>query len=192
MLKPYFHITRVEVGCDEAGRGSLSGPVITASVILPKDFNHELIKDSKKLSENKREEAFNIILDNCIDYSISFIDNNRIDEINILKSTMEGFHQCLDKMIVKFEHILVDGNIFYPYKDIPHTCVIKGDSEYTCIAAASILAKVSRDIYMKEIHKEYPVYNWDKNKGYYGGGHFEKIKEHGITNYHRKTFLKNL
>lgn len=181
---------------DEAGRGCLAGPVVSAAVILPKDFDYTIVKDSKKLSEKKRKEAYKIIVDNAISYTVSFIHPEDIDELNILQATMKSMHECLDAMKTlnckDFNHILVDGNYFNQYNDIQHTCVIKGDDTYYSIAAASILAKVSRDEYMKELHEQFPKYGWDSNKGYGTKQHIEMIKIYGDTEHHRKSFLKNI
>lgn len=190
-LRPYLDANNIEVGIDEAGRGCLAGPVVSAAVILPKDFDYPIVRDSKKLSEKKRKEAYDIIVKNALNYSISVILPEAIDKLNILQATMLSMHNCLDYM-EGFNHILVDGNYFNKYKDIPHTCVIKGDNTYYSIAAASILAKVSRDDYMKQLHKEFPKYKWESNKGYGSEEHINMIKEIGITEHHRKSFLKNI
>lgn len=179
-------------GVDEAGRGVLAGPVVTAAVILPKDFDNELIKDSKKLSEKKRKQAYDIIIESAIDYSVDFVGPDFVDDMNILQATMFGMHKSLSNLKTIPEHILVDGNYFNGYKDINHTCVIKGDNTYYSIAAASILAKVTRDEYMKNLHKEHPKYKWESNKGYGSKDHIQSIKEHGPTPHHRMTFLKNI
>lgn len=180
------------VSLDESGRGCLSGPVVASAVILPKDFESPLIKDSKKLTEKQRQKAFELIKEVAIDYSISFISPQEIDRINILQATMTAMHNCLNEIKTPFQHILVDGNYFNEYKNFKHTCVIQGDNTYYSIAAASILAKVSRDEYMKNLHKEFPVYKWESNKGYGAKHHIDMIKVHGITEYHRKSFLKNI
>ena len=190
-LLPFLDESKIEVGIDEAGRGCLAGPVVSAAVILPKNFNNSLIKDSKKLSEKKRKEAYKIIVENALNYSVSLVLPETIDKINILQATMLSMHNCLDTL-EGFNHILVDGNYFNKYKGIPHTCVIKGDDTYYSIAAASILAKVSRDEYLKELHNEFPVYNWDSNKGYGSVKHIEAIKNIGINEHHRTSFLKNI
>ena len=180
------------IGIDEAGRGALSGPVVVASVILPKNFNNPLIKDSKKLTEKRRKEAFNLIKEEAIAWSISFISPTDIDDLNILQATMKGMHECLTELEGKYDYILVDGNYFKPFKDIKHECVIKGDDTYYSIAAASILAKVSRDEYMKRLHLNHPEYEWCGNKGYGTSSHMNKIKDIGYTEHHRKSFLKNI
>ena len=190
-LRPFLDETKIEVGLDEAGRGCLAGPVVSAAVILPKDFDYTIVKDSKKLSEKKRKEAYKIITENALNYSVSLVLPETIDKINILQATMLSMHNCLD-VLDGFNYILVDGNYFNEYKNIPHTCVIKGDDTYYSIAAASILAKVSRDEYMKELHKEFPSYKWDGNKGYGSAEHIQMIKEIGYTKHHRMSFLKNI
>lgn len=190
-LKPYLDVNNIEVGIDEAGRGCLAGPVVSAAVILPKYFDYPIVKDSKKLSERKRKEAYKIIVENALNYSVSLVLPEAIDKLNILQATMLSMHNCLDAL-EGFNHILVDGNYFNKYKDIPHTCVIKGDNTYYSIAAASILAKVSRDEYMKQLHNEFPKYKWESNKGYGSEEHINMIKEIGITEHHRKSFLKNI
>jgi len=192
ILRPFLDQTNIEVGIDEAGRGCLAGPVVAAAVILPTNIlNYPLIRDSKKLSEKKRLEAFKLIKEVAIDYSISFVTPQEIDKYNILQATMLAMHNCLDNL-KGFNHILVDGNYFNEYKRFKHTCVIQGDNTYYSIAAASILAKVSRDEYMKNLHKEFPVYKWESNKGYGAKHHIDMIKVHGITEHHRRSFLKNI
>jgi len=174
------------------GRGCLAGPVVASAVILPSDFDYDIVNDSKKLSEKKRKEAYKLIKEHAIEYSISFVDAQSIDKFNILQATMAAMHNCLDKLELKPNHILVDGNVFNTYQNIPHTTVVKGDGKYYSIAAASILAKVTRDEYMKEQHKKFPIYKWDSNKGYGSKVHREAIKKEGISPLHRKTFLKNI
>jgi ribonuclease HII len=190
-LLPFLNESNIEVGLDEAGRGCLAGPVVAAAVILPKHFDYSIVRDSKKLSEKKRKEAFELIKKEAVDYSISFVTPQEIDKYNILQATMLAMHNCLD-MLRDFNHILVDGNYFNEYKDIPHTCLIKGDDTYYSIAAASILAKVSRDEYMKELHTQFPKYKWEGNKGYGSADHIKMIKEIGYTEHHRMSFLKNI
>lgn len=191
-LLPYHTEGKTEVGLDEVGRGCLAGPVVASAVILPPDFDYDIVKDSKKLSEKKRKEAYDLIKEHAIDYSISFVDAKNIDEFNILQSTMAAMHNCLDKLSVEPNHILVDGNIFNEYQEIPFTCIVKGDNKFYSIAAASILAKVTRDEYMKKEHEKYPAYKWDSNKGYGSKAHRDAILEHGTTTQHRMTFLKNI
>jgi ribonuclease HII len=176
---------------DEVGRGSLAGSVVAACVIWKPGPKDDMINDSKKLSKKKRQELAEYIMENAIDYSICFVDNERIDRVNILNSTMEAMHSCLDTLKVDFDEVLVDGNYFRKYKDKKHTCIVEGDAKYVSIAAASILAKEARDEYMKDLSLQYPVYKWDKNAGYGTREHILAIIEHGATPYHRKTFLKS-
>lgn len=178
----------LEAGCDEAGRGCLAGPVVAAAVILPMDYNNELLRDSKQLTEKKRDELRKIIEKEALSYSIAFIDNKIIDEINILKASILAMHEALSKLNQQPEHIIVDGNRFYQYGNIPHTCVIKGDDKYISIAAASILAKTYRDEIMIRLHESFPEYNWKRNKGYPTREHKETIRQSGITPYHRQSF----
>jgi len=191
-LKSYLNENLIEAGIDEAGRGSLAGPVFASAVILPKDFTSELIKDSKKLSKKNRYKAFEIIKENAISWSVSFVDAEDIDKYNILRATFGAMNNAISKLNIEPEHILVDGNIFDSFSDIPYTCVVKGDNEYLSIAAASIIAKIHRDEYMENIHEKFPLYNWKKNKGYGSKEHINIIKEDGITYYHRKTFLNKI
>jgi len=172
MLKLKFHPDLIECGTDEAGRGCLAGPVTAAAVILPDHFKNEVLTDSKQLSERKRETLKPIIEQEAIAFGVAHIMMDEIDQINILNASILGMHRSIDTMLYTLsrkripEHILVDGNKFKPYPDIPHTCVIKGDGKYLPIAAASVLAKTERDHFMERIHEEYPMYNWKKNKGY--------------------------
>ena len=191
-LKSYHTEGKIEVGVDEVGRGCLAGPVVASAVILPNDFDYDIVKDSKKLSEKKRKEAYKLIIENAIDYSIEFVGPDFIDEHNILEATMYAMHKSLNNLKHRPNHILVDGNYFNGYKDIPHTCVVKGDNTYYSIAAASILAKVTRDEYMESVHNDHPHYKWDSNKGYGSKVHRDAIIEHGTTPHHRTTFLKNI
>jgi ribonuclease HII len=191
-LKSYLNEDLIECGIDEAGKGSLAGPVFAAAVILPKDFNSELIKDSKKLSEKKRQKALKEIEENALAWSVQLVDVEDIDKYNIQNATFGAMNKAIGELSVKPEHILVDGNVFESYDDIPFTCVIKGDNEYLSIAAASIVAKVYRDEYMNLLDQKFPGYGWKKNKGYGSKGHIDVIKEDGMTKYHRKTFLKKI
>lgn len=179
---------RIEAGCDEAGRGCLAGPVFAAAVILPDSFYHEKLNDSKQLSEKDREELRIFIEENALCYTVATCSIQEIDELNILWASVKAMHKALDKLTVRPEYILVDGNKFHPYNDIPHSCIIKGDATYMSIAAASILAKTYRDKYMEEIHAEYPVYLWNKNRGYATKAHRDAIRVHGITPHHRQSF----
>ena len=191
MLSPYLHKNLIEAGCDEAGRGSLAGPVVAAAVILPINFFHPLINDSKQLSEKQRYLLREIILKECIDYAVAFIDNVQIDKVNILNASIQAMHDALNNLKQDPQHIIIDGNRFKPFKSIPYTCIIKGDSKFMSIAAASILAKTFRDDYMNRIHEEFPYYGWEQNKGYPVKKHREAIKNCGVTSYHRLTFKLN-
>lgn len=188
MLKESYLKGRIEAGCDEAGRGCLAGPVVAAAVILNPGFNHHLLNDSKKLTVNQRDEARQIILQNAVSYSISMVDAEEIDRVNILKASIYAMHRALQELDPQPEFILVDGNRFIKYSGVDHLCVVKGDGKYTSIAAASILAKTERDRYMCELHQQFPDYRWDRNKGYPTKIHREAIERMGITQYHRKTF----
>ena len=188
MLKPFYQNELLEAGCDEAGRGCLAGPVFAAAVILPKNFHHPLLNDSKQVTEKNRNELRTIIENSAISYAVASIDNDKIDQINILKASFKAMHLALDKLKKKPQLLLIDGNRFYAYKKTPHRCIIKGDSIYTSIAAASILAKTYRDEYMLKLHKKFPHYAWDSNKGYGTLAHRKAIEEHGQCQFHRKTF----
>ena len=177
-----------EAGCDEAGRGCLAGPVFAAAVILPPEFECAKLNDSKQLSEDDRDELRILIEKQALCFAVASCSPQEIDEMNILWASIKAMHKALDKLIVRPQHILVDGNRFRPYKNIPHTCIVKGDGKYMSIAAASILAKTYRDGYMKNLHTEFPVYGWAQNKGYPTRLHREAIKKYGITPHHRKTF----
>jgi ribonuclease HII len=191
MLKQYYTEDLVEAGCDEAGRGCLAGPVFAAAVILPKDFTDNTLDDSKKLSAVQRIGLREIIEKKAVCWAVGIVDNYGIDKINILKASLKAMHLALDKLTTKPQLILIDGNRFINYQDIPHKCIVKGDSEYMSIAAASILAKTYRDEYMEELHSEFPQYNWLKNKGYGTKDHKKAIAEFGITSYHRRSFKLN-
>lgn len=188
MLKIRYSNNKFECGIDEAGRGCLAGPVTAAAVILKPNFKDNMIIDSKKLTANKRKEIGEIIKKNSISYSIQNVFPKKIDEINILNSSILAMHKCIDDLIFKPDFIIVDGNIFYKYGDIPHKTIIKGDEKYLSIAAASILAKNFRDEYMIEIDKKFPKYNWIKNKGYPTKQHKAAIMSNGATKHHRKSF----
>jgi len=185
------HLNHIS-GVDEVGRGCLSGPVFAAAVVLPKDFTSDLIKDSKKLSEKKRNLAYQLIKDNAIEISYSMVSAKEIDQINIQEATFLAMNKSIQNLKTKIDHILVDGNSFKSIQDIPYTCVVKGDNTYLSIAAASIVAKVTRDEYMKNLHEEYPKYEWNSNKGYGTKKHIDAIKEVGVTEEHRISFLKNI
>jgi ribonuclease HII len=188
MLKPCLTIGAKEAGCDEAGRGCLSGPVFAAAVIFPEDVKIKELDDSKKLSEAKRDELRPIIEKTALAFAVGIVDQVEIDEINILNASYLAMHRALEKLSLKPEFILVDGNRFRPYQDIPHECIIKGDGIFLSIAAASVLAKTYRDDFMKKLHLQFPEYAWDKNKGYPTSQHRKAIQTYGITPYHRKSF----
>lgn len=188
MLEAYYNKEEIEAGCDEAGRGCLAGPVVAAAVILPLDFYHPLLNDSKKLTPSKRKKLVPIIQSEAISYGVAFVDHTKIDEINILNASFSAMHLALDQLKTKPTSLLIDGNRFNPYKKIKHHCMIKGDGRFTSIAAASILAKESRDAYMEKLHEEFPEYDWKGNKGYPTKKHRAAIQNVGITPYHRKSF----
>jgi len=187
MLLNHFY-TFNEAGTDEAGRGCLSGPVVAAAVIFPSDFEHPLLNDSKQLSEKQRDILRPIIEKEALAFGVSYIFEDKIDEINILQASILAMHKAVDKLSLNPEHIIVDGNKFKPYKDIPHTTIVKGDAKYLSIAAASVLAKTYRDDYMLKLDEEFPNYFWKKNKGYPTKQHRDAIRKYGITSHHRKTF----
>ena len=188
MLASNYSGFSLEAGTDEAGRGCLSGPVVAAAVILPKNFNHPFLNDSKQLSEKKREELKPFIEENALAFGVSFVWQDEVDAINVLQASITGMHRSIERLKIKPEYIKVDGNKFRDYKDIPSQTIVKGDAKYLSIAAASILAKTYRDEYMAKIHEEFPMYNWKKNKGYPTKEHRNGIREFGATKYHRKTF----
>lgn len=188
MLRPYFHDNLIEAGCDEAGRGCYAGPVFAAAVILPKDFYHPTLNDSKQLTAEQRHELKFVIKENAIAYAVAMVDNDEIDQINILRASFKAMHLALDKLKKRPSFLLIDGNRFTPYKKLKHECIIEGDGLYASIAAASVLAKTHRDAYMKRLHKEFPHYNWKQNKGYGTEEHRNAINTHGICKYHRKSF----
>lgn len=193
MLKSYYKKGLLEAGCDEAGRGSLVGPVFAAAVILPNDFSLQGLNDSKILSENKRKLFRKIIEKDAVAWGVGMADENEIDTINIRNASIIAMHRALEKLRKVPEQILVDGNFFKKYREIPHHCFVKGDGRFLSIAAASVLAKTHRDEYMESLHSEFPVYQWSKNKGYATKDHVQAIKNFGFSPYHRKTFhLKSL
>ncbi len=187
-LLPFLHQDLIEAGCDEAGRGCLAGPVFAAAVILPGNFDHPLLNDSKKLTETQREELRPVIESESLAWAVAQVTEAEIDEINILRASFLAMHRALDKLSSKPQHLLIDGNRFAPYGKTPHTCIIRGDGKYRSIAAASILAKTHRDQYMREIGAEFPHYQWHANKGYPTRIHRDAIRAHGSTRHHRKTF----
>ncbi|MEZ5007896.1 MAG: ribonuclease HII [Chitinophagales bacterium] len=188
MLTNYPLSKKIICGCDEAGRGPLAGPVVAGAVILPKDFSHPLLNDSKQLSEKHRDELRKVIEKEAIAYGVGILNHTVIDEINILNASFKAMHSAMDQMKIKPEFIIIDGNRFKPYNDLPFECVVKGDSKYNEIAAASILAKTYRDEIMQQLHEEFPIYQWDRNKGYPTVKHREAIKLHGPSPYHRMSF----
>ncbi len=192
MLLPYFQNSLIEAGCDEAGRGCLAGPVFAAAVILPKNFNHPLLNDSKQIKEKDRLFLRCEIEKYAIAYAVAKVSHQEIDEINILNASFLAMHKALDILPIKPQFIIIDGNRFKPYQTIPHQFIVKGDGKYFSIAAASILAKTYRDDYMQQLHLQYPVYNWQKNKGYPTALHRKMVFENGFSPYHRKTFRVKL
>lgn len=183
-----FSTFTLECGCDEAGRGCLAGPVVAAAVILPKNFECPLLNDSKQLTEQQREALRPIIEKEALAWAVAEVDNHEIDEINILNASILAMHRAVQKLTTRPEFIIVDGNRFKPFEDIPHQTIVKGDSKYLSIAAASVLAKTHRDELMQTLHAEFPHFDWDKNKAYPTLKHRASIREHGTTGYHRMTF----
>lgn len=188
MLLPFFHNKFFEAGLDEAGRGCFAGPVFAAAVILPKDFYHPSLNDSKQLTREEREELKPIIEKEAIAYAVASVSNDEIDRINILQASFKAMHFALNKLQNKPDILLVDGNRFKPYKKMPHHCIIKGDGMYASIAAASVLAKTYRDEHMMRLHERYKMYAWHNNKGYGTSEHRIAIEKHGLCRYHRKSF----
>jgi len=187
-VQTHYQYKLIEAGCDEAGRGCLAGPVFASAVILPKNFKNEVIDDSKKLTEEQRLALKNIIEKEAITYAVQKVNPKQIDKVNILRASFLAMHKAIGKLQTTPQLLLIDGNRFIPYKNIPHRCIIKGDGKYASIAAASILAKTYRDAYMKRLHKKFPEYNWQQNKGYPTTEHRKAIIEYGSTIHHRKTF----
>ena len=188
MLASNFSGKKLEAGTDEAGRGCLSGPVVAAAVILSDDFEHPYLNDSKQISEKKRKELRPFIEEHALAFAVSFVHNDEVDTINVLQASITGMHRSIEGLKVQPEFIIVDGNKFKPYKDIPYQTIVKGDAKYKSIAAASVLAKTYRDEFMEKIHEEFPQYNWKKNKGYPTKEHRDGIRQFGATKYHRKSF----
>lgn len=188
MLLPYLQENRIEAGCDEAGRGCLAGAVYAAAVILPPDFKNEMLNDSKQLTEKQRYALRSVIEESALAWAVGIVSPEEIDQINILNASFLVMHRAIDQLKIRPEHLLIDGNRFNPYPGIPHTTIVKGDGKYLSIAAASILAKTYRDDYMNQLHQEYPVYDWDHNKGYPTKKHRAAIAAHGISPYHRKSY----
>ena len=187
-LLSFYNENTIEAGCDEAGRGCLAGPVFAAAVILPANFENELLNDSKKLTEKQRYRLRPLVEEQALAWAVVAVDNKEIDEVNILNASFLAMNRAVEKLNIKPEHLLIDGNRFRTKGKIPYTCMIKGDGRFYSIAAASILAKTYRDDYMGAIHQEFPHYDWDKNKGYPTKTHRAAIKEFGPTKYHRMTF----
>jgi len=188
MLKSKFSKYNFEAGTDEAGRGCLAGPVVASAVILPSNFKHHLLNDSKQLSENQRRILKPIIEKEALSFAVSFVYQQKIDEINILNASILAMHLSIDKLKIQPDFIIVDGNKFKKYKNVPYETIVKGDGKYLSIAAASVLAKTYRDDYMEKLHLEFSNYNWKKNKGYPTKEHRQAIRDFGVTEHHRKTF----
>ena len=188
MLELNYQTALLEAGLDEAGRGCYAGPVFAAAVILPANFYHPLLNDSKKLTEKNRAVLKPIIEKEAIAWAVASVSQTEIDEINILQASIKAMHLAVAALKRKPKYLIVDGNRFKPYKNIPHTCIVKGDGKYASIAAASILAKTHRDAYVETLHKAYPMYGWNKNKGYGTAVHRAAIEVHGLCEYHRKSF----
>lgn len=188
MLLPYLNKDLIEAGCDEAGRGCLAGAVYAAAVILPKDFKNELLNDSKQLTESQRYKLRPIIQQEALAWAVGVVTPQEIDTINILNASFLAMHRAIEQLSIRPQHLLIDGNRFHKYQDLPHSTIVKGDGKYLSIAAASVLAKTYRDDYMNRLHEEYPYYDWQKNKGYPTKKHRLAIAEHGTTPYHRMTF----
>ncbi len=188
MLLPYLNEGIIEAGCDEAGRGCLAGSVFAAAVILPPNFENELLNDSKQLTEKQRYALREVIEREALAWAVGEVTPKEIDKINILNASFLAMHRALDQLTIRPEHLLIDGNRFKKYGDIPHTTVVKGDGKYLSIAAASILAKTYRDDYMSRLHAELPIYDWNNNKGYPTKKHRAAIAQHGASAYHRMTF----
>jgi ribonuclease HII len=188
MLAPFYQEELLEAGLDEAGRGCYAGPVAAAAVILPKDFRHPLLNDSKQLTATQRELLRPLIEKEAISFGVSLVSHEEIDRLNILKASFLAMHQAIGQLKKKPDLLLIDGNRFSPYKKISHQCFVKGDGRFASIAAASVLAKTYRDEFMLQLHKEFPDYHWDKNKGYGTAAHREAISKYGLCAYHRKSF----
>ena len=185
---PHYYSNLIEAGCDEAGRGCLAGSVYAAAVILPKDYDNPLLNDSKKLTEKRRKVLRDQIVRDAVSWAVGVVTPKEIDKINILNASFLAMHRALDQLTIRPEAVIVDGNRFNPYHDLPYTTIVKGDGKYQSIAAASILAKTFRDEYMDSIANEYPYYDWQKNKGYPTKAHREGIREHGPSPYHRMSY----
>lgn len=187
-LLPHYYSNLIEAGCDEAGRGCLAGSVYAAAVILPKDYDNPLLNDSKKLTEKRRKVLRDQIVRDAVSWAVGVVTPEEIDKINILNASFLAMHRALDQLTIRPEAVIVDGNRFNPYRDLPYTTIVKGDGKYQSIAAASILAKTFRDEYMDSLANEYPYYDWQKNKGYPTKAHREGIRDHGPSPYHRMSY----
>ena len=188
MLLPYYNNTLIEAGCDEAGRGCLAGSVYAAAVIFPKDYHNARLNDSKQLTAKQRYALREEIERDAIAWALGIVTAQEIDQMNILKASITAMHRAIEKLSVQPETLIIDGNRFYPYRNLPYHTIVKGDGKYLSIAAASILAKTYRDDYMKQLHEEYPYYGWDHNAGYPTKEHREGIAQHGLSPYHRLSF----
>lgn len=187
-LLPHYYSNLIEAGCDEAGRGCLAGSVYAAAVILPRDYDNPLLNDSKKLTEKRRKDLRDQIVRDAVAWAVGVVTPEEIDKINILNASFLAMHRALDQLTIRPEAVIVDGNRFNPYHDLPYTTIVKGDGKYQSIAAASILAKTFRDEYMDSLANEYPYYDWQKNKGYPTKAHREGIRDHGPSPYHRMSY----
>ena len=192
MLASAYSQNKIEAGCDEAGRGCLAGPVFAAAVIFPMGYTHSSLNDSKKLNARARHELRSVVEKDALAWAVAKADPLEIDEINILRASILAMHRAIDMLVVRPELLLIDGNKFQPYKNIPHVCIVKGDAKFISIAAASILAKTYRDDYMESLHKKHPEYHWQNNKGYPTIAHKLAIQEFGLTSHHRKTFKSSI
>lgn len=188
VLKSHYYSNLIEAGCDEAGRGCLAGSVFAAAVILPSDYDNHVLNDSKQLSRKKRNELREVIMQAAVEWAVGEVSPQEIDEINILRASFLAMHRALDQLKVRPQAIIVDGNRFTPYHDIPYTTIVKGDAKYQSIAAASILAKTFRDDYMDQLAEEYPQYHWESNMGYPTREHRAAIQQYGVTPYHRRSY----
>ena len=188
MLLPYYQKKHIEAGCDEAGRGCYAGPVFASAVILHRNFKHPILNDSKQLTEKQRNELRIIIENEAVCYGVAMVTNEEIDKINILKASVKAMHLALESLARQPKYLIIDGNYFLHYQNVQHQCIVKGDGLYASIAAASVLAKTHRDEYLCNIHHEFPMYNWQRNKGYGTAEHRNAIESHGLCKYHRMSF----
>lgn len=188
MLAAYLLEEGLEAGCDEAGRGCYAGPVFAAAVILPKSFSHPLLNDSKKLSEAQRLALRPVIEEQALAWAVASVSNEEIDEINILRASFKAMHLAIDKLATRPDRLLIDGNRFSAHAEIPHHCIVQGDGKLASIAAASIIAKTERDAFMMRLHEAFPVYCWNRNKGYGTADHRKAIEKYGLCEHHRKSF----